>query len=450
LPGQILHFVIVVSGCKTDIVYFFAIVDFVRFGTLFNYLHERVIMFKPSNDASTQPDEAPPSARRRTVLFTLMGAALAGCGGSSSGPGPTPAPSMAPTLTSSMPPTSPGPARLTLDGTSMLSPDGKSIVLRGINEGTWGKMQSIDAAQIAGQGANVVRVLIRWWGHYGRPEVDSRPVNPENGPFEPGHLEQFLREVQWCLDAGMWVVPVLESDCGQNGLQDAQTIKYCDPDKSYPLGHNFWTDLSQRELYKQAWVHLAGILKNYPRIAFYELLPEPLGGHDASYVQQVSDFYKELMIAIEEKAGDKRTPFLIGPRDAYNIELCDEAYLGSPRWTNRVVYTGNLFIWTGKSEEENIASLEERLGALKRMRNRRNVPVFIQQLGVRSGDDPTQFYLDAALKRVTSAGIGYTGWQWRQNTSRKEEFAIVVEDADTGADWVNWPVLNVYSRYWRA
>lgn len=332
----------------------------------------------------------------------------------------------------------------------MLSPEGKPIVLRGINEGTWGKMQSIDAAQIAGQGANVVRVLIRWWGHYGRPEVDSRPDNLENGPFEPAHLEQFLREVQWCLDAGMWVVPVLESDCGQNGLQDAQTIKYCDPDKSYPLGHNFWTDLSQRELYKQAWVYLAGILKNYPRIAFYELLPEPLGGHDASYNQQVSDFYKELMIAIEDKAGDKRTPFLIGPRDAYNIDLCDEAYLGSPRWINRVVYTGNLFIWTGKSVEENIASLEERLGALKRMRAKRNVPVFIQQLGVRSGDDPTQFYLDAALKRVTNAGIGYTGWQWRQNTSRKEEFAIVVEDADTGADWVNWPVLNVYTRYWRA
>lgn len=408
-------------------------------------------MFKPSNNnISTASLQTLTSTRRRTVLFTLMGAALAGCGGSSSAP--TSAPSTAPTLGSSTPPTStgPGPARLTLNGATMLSPEGKPIVLRGMNEGTWGKMRSHDAAEIAGQGATVVRVLIRWWGHYGRSDVDSRLDNVEKGHFEPAHLAQFLQEVQWCLDAGLWVIPVLESDCGQNGLQDPQTIKYCDPDASYPGGHNFWTDLTQRELYKQAWVYLAGILKDYPRIAFYELLPEPLGGHDDSYNQKVSEFYKELMIAIEDKAGDKRTPFLIGPRDAYNITLCDEAYLNSPRWINRVVYTGNLFIWTGKSEEENIANLEERLGALKRMRTKRNAPVFIQQLGVRSGDDPTQFYLDAALRRVTNAGIGYTGWQWRQNTSKKEEFAIVVEDADTGADWVNWPVLNVYSRYWKA
>jgi len=407
-------------------------------------------MFKPSsNDDSALPDPTLASTQRRTVLFTLMGAMLSGCGGNS---GPAPAPTMAPMLSSSTPPTSIGlaPTRLTLNGNAMFSPQGTPIILRGINEGTWGKMRSTDAAQIAGQGATVVRVLIRWWGLYGGKDVDSRLDNPEKGHFDPAHLDRFLKEIQWCLDAGLWVIPVIDSNCGQNGLQDAQTIEFCDPDASYPGGHNFWTDLSQRKLFKQAWVYLAGILKNYPRIAFYELLPEPLGGRDASYSPEVSAFYKELMIAIEDQAGDKRTPFLIGPRDAYNISLCDEAYLDAPRWVNRVVYTGNLFIRTGNSQDENLANLEERLGALTRMKKRRNVPVFIQQLGVRSGDDPTEFYLDAALRRVTDAGIGYTGWQWRQNTSNRDEYAIVVEDPVTGADWVKWDVLNVYSRYWRA
>lgn len=405
-------------------------------------------MFKPSHNEDTTPsDPTLASTKRRTVLFTLMGAALAGCGGSSE---PAPGPAMAPTIgAGTSPSTGLAPARLTLNGSAMLSPQGTPIILRGINEGTWGKMRSGDAAQIAGQGATVVRVLIRWWGHYGRNDVDSRLDDVNKGHFEPEHLAQFLREIQWCLDAGLWVIPVIDSDCGQNGLQDAQTIQYCDPNKSYPGGHNFWTDLSQRKLFKQAWVYLAGILKDYPRIAFYELLPEPLGGHDANDSQAVSAFYKELMIAIEDQAGDNRTPFLIGPRDAYNITLCDEAYLDATRWINRVVYTGNLFIRTGKSEEENLANLEERLGALKSMKKKRNVPVFIQQIGVRSGEDPTQFYLAAALKRVTEAGIGYTGWQWRQNTSNRDEYAIVVEDALTGADWVNWDVLNVYSRYWR-
>lgn len=410
-------------------------------------------MFKPSNNDDAIPsDQTPASTQRRTVLFTLMGAGamLAGCGGGNSKP--TQAPTLAPMLSSSTPPTSTAlaPARLTLNGATMVSPQGKPIILRGMNEGTWGKMQSTDAAAIAGQGANVVRVLIRWWGHYGGDDTDSRPDNFEKGYFETANLERFLMEIQWCLDAGLWVIPVIDSNCGQNGLQDAQSIDYCDPNKSYPGGHNFWTDLSQRELFKKAWIQLAGILKSYPRIAFYELLPEPLGGRDDSYTPEISAFYKELMIAIEEQAGDTRTPFLIGPRDAYNISLCDEAYLGAPRWVNRVVYTGNLFIRTGGSQDENIANLEERLGALTRMKKKRNVPVFIQQLGVRSGDDPIQFYLDAALSRVTVAGIGYTGWQWRQNTSKPDEFAIVVEDEKTGEEWVKWEVLNVYSRYWRA
>jgi hypothetical protein len=180
------------------------------------------------------------------------------------------------------------------------------------------------------------------------------------------------------------------------------------------------------------------------------LLPEPLAGRDSSYGDDVSNFYQELMAAIEDSAGDKRTPFLVGARDAYNINLCDEAYIAAPRWNNRVVYTGNLFIHTGKTQAENIADLESRLAALVAMRGKRNVPVFIQQFGVRTGDDPSGFYLDAGLSRMNAAGVGYTGWQWRQNTSSPDEYAIIVEDANTGADIVKTAVLATYSKYWKA
>jgi Cellulase (glycosyl hydrolase family 5) len=328
----------------------------------------------------------------------------------------------------------------------MLGPDGSPLVLRGMNEGTWGKMRSDDAAAIAAQGANVVRVLIRWWGLYGRDDINSRS-DGQPGHFDRAHLDQFLNEVRWCLDAGLWVVPVIDSDCGQ-GAQDPDTLAYCDPDGTYPGGRNFWTDLTQRQLFKEAWVHLAGILKDYPNIAFYELLPEPLGGRDASYGDDVSAFYQELMVAIEDSAGDKRTPFLVGARDAYNIKICDEAYIAAARWANRVVYTGNLFVFTDKSEAENIVSLEARLGALSKMKMVRGVPVFIQQFGVRTSDDPGEFYLDAGLARMNAAAIGYTGWQWRQNTTDLGEYAIVVEDAQTGADSVKAAVLAVYAKYW--
>jgi hypothetical protein len=316
-----------------------------------------------------------------------------------------------------------------------------------MNEGTWAEMVQKDAADIASQGAKIVRVLIRWWGLYGTKDIDSQDeLMP--GHFKPANLDRFRAEIQWCIDAGLWVIPVIDSNCGQNGLQDPDMVAFCDPEGSYPGGHNFWTDLAMRQRFKEAWLHLAGILKDYNRIAFYELLPEPLEGRGPAQAAQVSAFYQELMAAIDTV--DPRTPFLIGARDAYNISLCDEAFISDTRWKDRVVYTGNLFLRTGKTQAENIANLESRLDALVQMRRNRNVPVFIQQFGVRTGDDPDNFYLEAGLSRMNAAGIGYTGWQWRQNTSNMDEYAIVVEDPETHEDVVKTDVLAVYSKYWRA
>ncbi|GLH72819.1 hypothetical protein GETHLI_13210 [Geothrix limicola] len=381
------------------------------------------------------------SLSRRSVLIamasTLAAVACGGGGSASSSPAPTP------------PPPTSGPARLTLKGSQMLTPDGTPIILRGMNEGTWGEMRSTDAAMLAGQGAKVVRVLIRWWGLYGGTDVESR-VDASPGHFDPAHVTRLLQEIQWCLDAGLWVVVAIDSNCGQNGLQNTDMAAYCDPSGLYPGGRNFWTDLTQRQLFKEAWIYLAGLLKTKPNIAFYELLPEPLQGWDSTYGDDVSAFYQELMTAIEDVAGDTRTPFLVGARDAYNINLCDEAYIATPRWANRVVYTGNLFIHPNGTQAQNLATIDSRLGALATMKTNRNVPVFIQQFGVRSGDDPGQFYLDAGLSRMNAAGIGYTGWQWRQNTTSPDEYAVVIEDPNTGADIVKTGVLQVYSKYWKA
>ena len=387
------------------------------------------------------PHDLTQPVRRRTALATLASLfATVSCGGGGSSSAP---------LASPPPPPPAAPARLTFDGSVMRDASGNAVMLRGINEGTWGAMQSGDAAMIAAQGGNVVRVLIRWWGLYGGSNVESRD-DGDPGHFLPDHLTEFLQNVQWCLDAGLWVVPAIDSNCGQNGLQNEATIGYCDPTDSYPGGHNFWTDLTQRQRFTQAWIYLAGLLKGYDRIAFYELLPEPLQGRDSSYGVEVSSFYQELMAAIDDATADTRTPYLVGARDAYDIQLCDEAYISDPRWADRVVYTGDLFIHTNGTQSENLADLQTRLGALADMKAKRDVPVFIQQFGVRTGDDPTEFYLAAGLSQMNAAGIGYTGWQWRQNTTDPDEYAIVVADPVTGADVVKTAVLAVYSSYWKA
>ena len=97
-------------------------------------------------------------------------------------------------------------------------------------------MQSGDAATIAAQGGTVVRVLIRWWGLYGSTDVENR-ADASPGYFQQDHRARFLREVQWCVDGGLWVIPVIDSNCGQSGTQTPDMVRYCG-------GRNFWTDLT--------------------------------------------------------------------------------------------------------------------------------------------------------------------------------------------------------------
>lgn len=390
---------------------------------------------------------------RRSTLLTLASALLGtACGGGGAGSTVSSGAQVSLGGTTSSPtatPTGPAlPARLTMQGANMLTPNGSTVMLRGINEGTWGEMQSFDAATISRQGGNVVRLLIRWWGLYGSADVESR-ADASPGHFKPDHLARLLQEVQWCIDAGLWVVVAIDSNCGQSGVQSQDMRHYCDPRGAYPSGHNFWTDLGQRQLFKEAWVYLAGVLKAYPQIAFYELLPEPLANSTAADAPLVSAFYQELMTAIEDSGGDTRTPFLVGARNAYDITLCSEAYIAASRWTNRVVYTGNLFIHPSGSQADTVAKLESRLAVLSSLKTTRNVPVFVQQFGVRTGDDPTGYYLEAGLSRLNAGAIGYTGWQWRQNTSSMDEYAVVVRDATSGADIVKTQVLALYAKYWR-
>src|SRR3954454_19522978 len=65
------------------------------------------------------------------------------------------------------------PMRLSVSGQEILDPSGTPIVLRGWNWGQWGTMQPQDAADNRAQGANVVRIPLRWWGAWGEDSVNA-------------------------------------------------------------------------------------------------------------------------------------------------------------------------------------------------------------------------------------------------------------------------------------
>lgn len=329
------------------------------------------------------------------------------------------------------------PARLRFDGSRMIKPNGKEIILRGPCFGSWGEDAPEDAADVKAMGANCVRVNLKWW----RPgDADSR----DNNGFAfllKANVQRWLSLIDAVIAQGMWVVPCVDSDCGQNGLQDAETIAYCDPYGTWPLGHNFFEDPAMRRTYATVvWPALAVPLRARERIAMLELQPEPAGQHGKEYAPRVQNMYREIIDGV--RAVDLDTPFLIGARKGYDIELCDEAYL--PERTD-VCYTGNLLAQWVKNPEKFDAGLAK----LTAMRDARNVPIYCQQMGRRSSDDPDLSFMRRACQRAQDERMGYAWWEWKNHVKGNPDSYGINYPAKDGS-WIRKQAeYDTLSGFWQ-
>jgi hypothetical protein len=300
--------------------------------------------------------------------------------------------------------------RLSVRGADILDPSGQPILLRGWNWGHWGSAQAQDAADNAAQGANVVRIPLRWWGFYkGRGgTVDSREdAAAATAGIDPDNLRHLDEMVRWASSAKLWIILFVDSDCGQNGTQDAQERKYCDPQGRYPNGRNFWTDAEARKRFLNVWRFVAARYKDTPYLGMFEPLPEP--NPPGVPPAQINAFYDEAMQTIRQVAPG--VPFLVGGR-SYRAPAIRDAY--NPAWKD-VVYTGNLFLHAKKSGggDAAVADFRDRAQQLLTLRNQHKVPVFVQQVGVRSSEDPDIRLVRGVLQHLVQQRIGFTYWEYR-------------------------------------
>jgi hypothetical protein len=320
------------------------------------------------------------------------------------------------------------PARLTIQGSEILTPAGVPVMLRGYNWGSWGTAEEQDASDNATQGATVVRIPLRWWGIYATSTVDSRD-DTAPGNIQPQNLAQLDEYVSWASSHHLWIDLFIDSDCGQNGTQSKAEEAYCDPDHLHgSQGDNFWTDLAARQRFITVWKFVANRYKNTPYMGMYELLPEPnpTGVSQAS----VTEFYEELINAVHSV--DQRTPFLIGANNGYDIKQASAAYIST---STPIIYTGDLFVHIGQTQSENIADLKTRLQVLLQLRTTYSVPIFVQQVGVRSGDDPTLAYESAVLTLLNADNVGWAWWTYRQDGSDPNGYGVLYEDAKNPTQW---------------
>lgn len=331
--------------------------------------------------------------------------------------------------------------RLRTQGDKIYYPSGKEAMLRGFTWGAWDTTRFHDADRNAGEGANTVRIVLRWWGKYFDDSVDSRDDDAP-GNIDREHLAELDRMIEQASEKGLWIDLAIDSDCGQSGLQPDPigTQAYCDPSGKYgSAGHNFWTDPEARARFVETWKFVADRYKDTPYIGMFELLPEP--NPIAFPAAKISEFYQELIAVVHPI--DLRTPFLIGSR-VYMIKLVESAYLntGVP-----IIYTGNLFAHPEIGAYEDVMyDLEYRLGHLTDFREKYNVPIFVQQTGVRSVDDPGEVYTNAVLALLNKNSVGWDWWEYRQQGPYPGGYGIWYAKGD--GVWIKKDaVLKVISKY---
>lgn len=316
---------------------------------------------------------------------------------------------------------------LSIDGDQILGFDGNPIILCGFSWGRWGTAQPQDGNDNKSQGANMVRIPLRWYGLYSSPPVDSRDesIPPPPGHINPINLGILDNMMLSASQAGLIIDLFTDSDCGQNGLQGGDweghsgpgfgggTSFYCDPDQIYPNGHNFFTDIPLREEFLAMQAFLNRRYLNLPGFCIFEPLPEP--NPSSASTLDIQQFYRESINNVLNI--NQRMLYIVGPR-GYDSKKTGQDIMDDANLRNKLIHTVDIFYHTGKATQDlNIADVGDRLQLLTTTRSTYHRPVFVQQMGCQSSEDPdsgmpvesqcTQFFIDAR--------VGFCRWEYRDD-----------------------------------
>ncbi len=312
-----------------------------------------------------------------------------------------------------------GPARVTIRGNKLYDPSNKEIILQGFNWSTYREgglhTSEEDPATILAMKANVVRVPLRWyWGEgdtAGQSDQESR-MTEAPGHINPEMLALLDRHIKWATDQKLWVILFIGSD---------------------PI----WNDQAFLKEYSEVWEFLANRYKDTPYIAAYEILAEP---HPKSpYTQEdVKNFYRTNIAAIRKY--DTRTPTMIGAAKAvgcdtgtYDVRCLNAIYMGD---ISNMIYTFNFYeppqyvkgdrrgggpypgTFYNEGTKSNFYADKNYLASLIKygtdFSTSRQVPVFVNQIGVTMASAGSDQYTTDALSLLTQNGIGFTWWLFRQ------------------------------------
>ena len=322
--------------------------------------------------------------------------------------------------------------RLTVQGSEILDPSGNPIILRGFNWGDWDIAQQQDAADNVSQGANVVRIPFSWYYDSsgttgcGTGQDTYDPNSPQTGYINPSDLAILDQEVTWATSAHLWTDIVARGeDC------------------------DFWTNPKIIPEFIAMWTFVAQHYKNTPYIGAYELISEPspakLPNKDPNN-PEVKALYEKTIAAI--RTIDPKTPIIVGAAQTYDIRDLPAIYMSDQ---SNLIYTADFFepysyVLEDKGTSPGTASypgyFPDTSGANKKtytcvypgqgttvllnktflagllscatsFRSTYNVPVWINQVGIRTATPGSSQYIQDTLDLFRSDNLGFAWWTYR-------------------------------------
>ena len=323
---------------------------------------------------------------------------------------------------------------ITTHGKQFLTPDGKPLILRGMNLGNWlvpeGYMFKFKSANSPRLIETVINQLVgedearRFWKTYRDNYITSEDIhlikklgfNSVRIPFnyrlflsadDPSKLEgdgyRLLdRVVKWSKQEGLYVI--LDMHAAPGG----QTGDNIDDSFGYPF---LFESSESQELTVKIWQKIATQFQNESTVLGYDLLNEPIATHfDANYFNpKLEPLYRKIVSGI--RTVDKNhIVFLGGAQWDGNFKVF------GPPFDNKLAYTFHKYWFTVNQE-----AIQEYLD----FRDKYNVPVWMGESG-----ENTDEWISSYRTLLEKHDLGWCFWPYK-----KVDATSCVASINRPSDW---------------
>jgi aryl-phospho-beta-D-glucosidase BglC (GH1 family) len=323
---------------------------------------------------------------------------------------------------------------VTTHGKQFLTPDGKPLILRGMNLGNWlvpeGYMFKFKTANSPRLIETVINQLVgedearRFWKTYRNNYITAEDIhllkklgfNSVRIPFnyrlfvsadDPSKLEgegyQLLdRVVKWCKQDGLYVI--LDMHAAPGG----QTGDNIDDSFGYPF---LFESNDSQDLTVRIWQKIANQFHSEPAVLGYDLLNEPIATHfDANYFNpKLEPLYRKIVSGI--RTVDKNHIIFLG-----GAQWDNNFKVFGPPFDDKLAYTFHKY-WMTVNQQ----AIQEYLD----FRDNHNVPVWMGESG-----ENTDEWISSYRTLLESNYIGWCFWPYK-----KVDATSCVSSINRPADW---------------